>query len=103
MDQAQVTAYLTASSKLLTVLVAFWTRLTQAVTAKEPLNVLFHNWVGGNMEAKHASCDLFTVLNSHIVYAVGNTQQASASLADAICIILVEMVSCGAFHVGQET
>jgi len=102
LDHARATAYLSASSKLLELIVAFWYKLTQAATAKTPLSVLFHNWVAGRMEGGQPNDPVLITVNGDVANAVTGVEESAKRLANAACQILMEMTCCGVFTIGAS-
>lgn len=101
MNDETIQGLVTASSKLLTVLTAYWNKLTLATTAKEPLNVLFHNWTCGLMEVGCVGPE--AVIHRFMIDAVDEVEKAQKKLADASCLVFIELVCCGAFVIGNTS
>lgn len=103
LDDAKREAIVTAGEKLLVLLVAFWTKIAQAATAKEPLGVLIHGWAtartDGSGVADQSLCELHTLATR----AVTGADAVAKDLVEAACYVLIELICNGTFTVGQDS
>lgn len=100
-DIAKREALISAGNKLITILVAFWQRLNQAATAKEPLAVYVHNWAAAKMSMSDADA-LLSDVSEKTRIGTTNAGLASDCLIHSACLVLIDLTCSGAFTTGSE-
>lgn len=103
LDDAKSEAVVTAGVKLLSLLIAFWTKIAQAATAKEPLGVLIHDWAVAKTDGSGVADQSLCELHIMVTRAITGADVVAKDLVETACYVLIELTCNGTFTIGQDS